>query len=389
MFWQEKLGTDFVIVSSEKWQSGNQTSKHHITRQLVRRGARVLYVENISMRSFGSEGSRDLMKAVRKVRGFVRGRFSPMENLTCVTPVYLPFPRSPLAHRINNAVLPAFLRHHMRYLGMRRPVYMYFMPTGVNLQGHLGERLAAFYIVDNYAAFADVEQDTMRQLENEALRRANVVFATSHTLVAARKGRRPDIHYSPHGVDIDHFARVQLPETTVAPEIAGLPRPRIGFMGGLAHDSVDLPLMAEIARRRRDWHIVVFGRALCDTSVLTAEPNITLLPSQPYGRMPEFLKSIDIALIPFLVNDLTRDLNPLKLREYLAAGMPVVATDLPPLRAYAPHVRCTIGADGFVRNIEDLLEHPGDPAARQAAVANESWDARADAILATLVAAAK
>lgn len=382
------LGRDFVICSSERWQSGSQTSKHHLTRQLLKQGARVLYVENISMRSFGSGGGRDFAKAWNKLRSFFRGLVNPMPNLFCFTPVYLPFPRSSLARHFNQWLLPALLRMHLRRLGMRHPVYIYFMPTGVQLQGQLGERLAAYYIVDNFAAFADVEQDTMRTLEAQALERANVVFATSQTLQEDRKGVRPDIHFSPHGVDFDHFARVQDPTTVVPPEVAALPTPRIGFMGGLAHDSVDLELIREIARARRDWQVVTFGRALCDISALTAEPNIAFLGPKPYDEMPEYLKGLDVALIPFLVNDLTRDLNPLKLREYLAAGMPVVATDLPPLREYAPNVRCTLGIDGFLSEIEDALTNPGDPRQRQAAVKAETWEARANAVLDALAGAA-
>lgn len=380
----DELGRDFVVVASEKWVSGNQTSKHHIVRNLLSRGARVLYVENISMRSFGSEGARDFGKALRVLRKFAGGRTSPQPGLHCVAPVYLPFPKFKPARAVNSALVPWYLRRHLRALGMASPVYIYFMPTGVKLQGRLGERLAAYYIVDNYAAFADVEHDAVRSLEAEALGRADVVFATAQTLVDTRAGARPGIVFSPHGVDNGHFAGAQNPATAVPDDVAMVPRPRIGFMGSIPHDSVDIALLVELARRRRDRHIVLFGRPQTDISALVAEPNIHYLGAKGYEELPGYLKALDVALIPFLVNDLTRDLNPIKLREYLAAGLPVVSTDLPAIRQYADNVSLALGADEFEAAIGALLENPPDPSAQQAAVADASWESRVDAVLEAL-----
>jgi glycosyltransferase involved in cell wall biosynthesis len=376
------LGRDFIIVGSEKWVSGNQTSKHHIARQLLKRGARVLYVENISMRSFGSEGKkRDLSKAFKALSRFFAGVHSPLPKLFCFAPVYIPFPRFRIARWLNSVAVPLMIRWQAFRLGMKRPVYLYFMPTGVQVQGRLGERLAAYYIVDNYAAFADVEQEAMRRLEAEALEKADVVFATATTLVEARRAVRPDICFSPHGVDFEHFAQTRTPETVLPPEARDLPRPVIGFMGGIAHDSVDIGLLKELVRRRRDWTLFLFGRALTDISALTSEPNVRFVGPKPYEELPSYLAALDVGLIPFLVNDLTRDLNPIKLREYLAAGLPVVGTDLPAVRAYAPLVHCAIGVEAFENAIKEILENPPDPESLQSAVMNETWEARVGAVL--------
>ena len=381
------LGRNFVIVASENWQSGNQTSKHYIVRQLLERDAEVLYVQNISMRSFGSEGARDLSKAVRVLRRFFSGRNSPLPNLHCVAPVYIPFPKFAVVRAINGWLVPRYLRWHLAALGISKPVFIYFMPTGVRLQKQLNERVAAYYIVDNYAAFADVEHETVRLLEAEALVSADVVFATAQTLADDRKDIRSAIIFSPHGVNNDHFSRALDPGTTVPEEIKNLSGPRLGFMGTIAHDSVDIALLLALAQRRRDWNIVLFGRAATDISVLTAEPNIHFLGPKPYEELPGYLKGLDVALIPFLVNDLTRDLNPIKLREYLAAGLPVVSIDLPAMRPFAANVSLAHGVDAFESAIEALLASPPDPAVQQAAVADASWEARVDAVLNALSAA--
>jgi glycosyltransferase involved in cell wall biosynthesis len=385
---QQPVNLDFIFVASEKWESGNQTSKHHLVRHFLSLGARILYVENISMRSMGSGGAGDVSKALNKLHAFFRGTRSPHENLFCFTPVYVPFPKSPAARRINRKLVPAMIRYHAKAHGLRNPIYVYFMPTGVNLQGLLGERAAAYYIVDNYAAFADVEQEEMRRLELQALQTADVVFATAQTLVDDRKPIRPDILYSPHGVDNGHFAKTRLSATVIPAEVEAIPHPRLGFMGGLAHDSVDLELIRRLAERRPEWHIVLFGRALCDISTLVQMPNVHFLGPKKYDELPAYLKGLDVALIPFLTNELTRDLNPIKLREYLAAGLPTVATDLPAIRPYSQQVACVTTDEEWERAISAAIERPGDPALRQAAVAGESWEARAKSVFEALLAAA-
>jgi glycosyltransferase involved in cell wall biosynthesis len=381
-----KLGGNVVFVGSEKWDSASKTSKHHLVREFAALGARILYVENISMRRLGSEGRRDYAKILREVGRFFAGLRSPQPNVYLMNPLYLPFPGSPLARRFNAWFVAATARFHLRRLGMRHPVLIYFMPTGFALQGRLGERLAAYYITDNYAAFADVEKDAVRALEDQALATADAVFATAPSLVEARRGRRPDIHCSPHGVDAAHFGRAMHPDTIVPAEVDCLPRPRIGFMGGLGYDYVDLNLIRDLGRARRDWQIVLFGRDLSDISQLVAEPNIHFLGPQPYERLPSLLKGMDVAIIPFLDNELTRDVNPLKMREYLAAGLPVVATDLPLLRIYPGHVRCVRGLEGFISGIADALANPGDPRDHHRVVQDESWAARAAAVLDALAA---
>ena len=89
----EKLGRDFVFVGSEKWESASRTCKHHLIGQFAKRGARILYVENISMRRLGSEGGRDYGKIVRELKRFFAGLRSPIPGVHCMNPIYLPFPQ--------------------------------------------------------------------------------------------------------------------------------------------------------------------------------------------------------------------------------------------------------------------------------------------------------
>ncbi len=117
----------------------------------------------------------------------------------------------------------------------------------------------------------------------------------------------------------------------VSPDIANLPKPIIGFFGLIA-DWVDVDAMAQIAKHFSSGSLVVLGKVTTDVSALTALPNVHMLGRKPYSELPAYCKGFDVAINPFKLNRLTLNANPLKIREYLAAGLPVVSTDIPEVR---------------------------------------------------------
>jgi len=179
-----------------------------------------------------------------------------------------------------------------------------------------------------------------------------------------------------HGVDFNHFRKALDPDTTVPEEIRNLPRPVIGFFGLIA-DWVDLELIAAVAKRFPDGSVVMVGKSTTDTKVLEQEPNIHLLGRKTYESLPGYCKGFDVALMPFRINELTLNANPLKVREYLAAGLPVVSTAIPEVEVLG---LCRIGTDreSFVREVEIALREPGPSGERSERVRSESWDARVD-----------
>src|SRR5213078_3256659 len=114
--------------------------------------------------------------------------------------------------------------------------------------------------------------------------------------------------------------------TVVPPEIASLPRPVIGYFGLIADDWVDVPLIEHVAREFPGASVVMLGKVTADVSALAKIPNVHLLGRKPYASLPAYCKGFDVALIPFPINEATLNSNPLKAREYLAAGLPVICT---------------------------------------------------------------
>jgi glycosyltransferase involved in cell wall biosynthesis len=118
----------------------------------------------------------------------------------------------------------------------------------------------------------------------------------------------------------------------VPEDAAALPGPVIGFYG-LIEDWVDLEVIRHMAAARPDWSFLMIGEVKTDTSAVRRLPNVHFPGRRPYQSLPGYCRKFDIAVLPFVVNELTLAANPLKVREYLAAGLPVVATPLPEVQS--------------------------------------------------------
>jgi glycosyltransferase involved in cell wall biosynthesis len=217
-------------------------------------------------------------------------------------------------------------------------------------------------------------------MERTLLENADAVIVSAEKLYESKKHIRPDIAIVRHGVDFDHFAKALSPTTTIHPDIASLPKPVIGYFGLIAQDWVDIPLMEKVAQRFPHASIVMLGKCTMDVSALAKYPNVHLLGRKPYADLPQYCKGFDVALIPFPISEVTLNANPLKAREYLAAGLPTVSTKIPEVEVLGN--RCLIGHnhDDFCNKISDALRNPGPSTARSESIRDESWSARLDEV---------
>jgi glycosyltransferase involved in cell wall biosynthesis len=363
-----------IICISQDWQ-GDPTSKKHIMRILSARN-RVLWVNSIGMRRPTAAAS-DLRRLAAKLRRIVSGVREVEPNIYVMDPPVLPLPGVPAAERVNRVVLAARLRSLCRRLTLRRPILWTFLPNVNWLLGRLHERMVIYHCVDEYSEFSGVPKDVIVRMERELVQRADIVFTSAEKLCAERREINPRTHFIPHGVDVAHFSRALDPATAVAPEIAALPKPVIGFFGLLA-DWVDLDMIGALARARPQWSFALVGKSQTNLDAVQGLPNVHLIGQRPYAVLPGFCRGFDVGLIPFRMNELTLRVNPLKLREYLAAGLPVVSTPLPEVVRYQGVVRIATTQAGFLQEIEAALTERTSERdrGRVAMMQREGWEAR-------------
>lgn len=364
-----------IICFANDW-AADPLSKKQIMTRLARRH-RILWINSINIRR-PRLARKDFRRSVQKLREFGRGLMHVEERIWVLSPLYLPFHSLAVVRSLNRWLLRWQIRRALRRLGFADPVTWTYVPNSADVVGTLGERLIVYQCVDEYAAFSDAGAE-VRERERDLLAKSDLVLVCSSALLDSKRTENPHTFLITHGVDYEHFRRAVEESTPVAEELRALPRPILGFHG-LVADWVDLPLLAELARQRPQWTIVLVGRADTDLAPVRGLSNVHVLGHRPYARLPEYLRGFDVALLPFVYNELTRNANPLKLREYLAAGLPVVATPLPEIAKFDHLVLLATTSDDYVAKITALLEKgmTGPSPTRSETMAEESWDRKVE-----------
>lgn len=364
-------GRDMICFSHD-WKS-DPLSKTHLMRLLARRG-RVLWVNSIGYRA-PTASRRDLKRILQKLRVAAQPISEPEKNIFVLNPLAIPLFGSRALRNLNRSLLRYQVRRAMKKLGFSRPINWVFNPAAAIIAGELGEEALIYYCVDEYSAFSGVPAEALKTLEHELLIKANLVVTSSKRLHESKSAVRPDAVLVRHGVDFHHFRSALDPQLEVPVDVADIQGPVLGYFGLLADEWVDLPLLIEVARSFPEATMVLLGKSTMDLAPLLSLPNVRYLGPKPYATLPAYCRKFDVALIPFPISETTLNANPLKAREYLAAGLPVVSTYIPEVEAIGG---CLLGKDAadFVIQIRraraDSLSREG----RSERMRSEGWDAR-------------
>jgi glycosyltransferase involved in cell wall biosynthesis len=355
-----------LIVFGEDWGAHPSATQHLVTH--LARDRRVLWVNSIGLRR-PRLGIKDLRRAAQKLGQASRGAVPAdvPEGIDVLPPLAIPWPANNWAHRANRVLLRRQIAP--RLSGLNKPILWASLPTALAAVEALAPDSVAYYCGDDFAALDGVDHAPVAALERELAARADVVFAASESLAGRFTGHRAV--YLPHGVDTELFARP-------APRADDLPTngPIAGFYGSLSA-WLDLDLIVRAADTLPDWHFVLIGPERTDLSALRARENIHLLGARPHAALARYAQHWDVSMIPFRDTPQIRACNPLKLREYLAAGAPIAATDFPALAPYRHLVSVHRPGECFVDTLNRAITMRDRREARRDSVETESWAARA------------
>lgn len=403
---------DFVIIANA-WDAGidNPTSKHQIARELAARGHRVLWVEGSGMRRPALGSRSDRWRILRRLRGAFRGAMPAIlpsasvshpssVKIWTLVPLLLPLPSSGLARALNGWFCCMAALYWTRRLGFSEATLINYVPVLAECMrgwhGKRGQGPTVYYCVDKWDAFGMYDSATMTEMNRDCCKYADIVIASSRELYEHCAKLRDNTHLITHGVDYEHFARA-LGFRIQGSEFRGerrqangnlsrpddLPAGRIIGFFGLLSEWVDQDLIVKIARTLPECNMVLLGKADVPIVRLRNEPNIHILGPKPFSELPIYIAHFTVGIIPFVVNDLTRAVNPIKLREMMAAGCPIVSTALPEVEAMSERVGVAIAGtyEEFTRLVRERIEVPlSEAEARRLSekVKNETWAAKAD-----------
>lgn len=375
-------GRDIIFLAPRVWET-HWGSGHHIMSRLSERN-RVLFVEApvTPLTPLFSPSSN----FGRQVRYWLQRRIRHWQhNLYILTPpplLALRFFRwsGVLSYRI---LMRHALATAIRQLGFRDHLLWTMDPFVWPLIGMLGESFSIYHCADNWAgSFPDIMGRWIERAENELLRKVDLVLTSARSLCQAKKHLNPNTYFLHSGVDYESYSRAALQPTIAAPDIDQVRRPIIGFMG-VINERIDVDLMCHVAQSHSDWSVVFVGpirQRYVDVSPLKRLPNVYFVGMKQVHELPLYVNTFSVCLIPYKINRFTECIFPLKVYEYLAAGKPVVSTNLPELRGEEDVVWLAKDERSFVQAVEHALreDSPAEQARRMERAAKNDWSARMD-----------
>jgi glycosyltransferase involved in cell wall biosynthesis len=371
-------GRDIVCLGFGEWDAELWTNQQHLMARLARAN-RVLFVESLGLRQPKLAG-KDLRRMARRVRRAAAGPRA-VDGLHVLSPLVIPLHGRERIAALNTQLLRAQVGRAARGLGLERPLLWGYVPQAEWLVEALDPSTIVYHCVDDIAAQKGVRAEAFREAEAHFAARADLVLASAPALAERMRMLNERVVYAPNVADTERFATA-LEHGPADAALEALPHPRVVFTGAVVATKLDLDLLAGVARARPNWSVALVGPVGAgdpgtDVSVLRSLPNVHLLGARRYEELPRVLRGADVALVPYAINDLTRSVFPMKVFEYLAAGLPVVTTPLPAL-ADTPQVTVASDAPQTVAAIERALAEDGPEArrARSAAVRDRSWEAR-------------
>jgi glycosyltransferase involved in cell wall biosynthesis len=385
-------GRDIVCIGSADWATELPINQHQLMGRLAATN-NVLFVESLGLRRPQLAG-RDLSRIWRRLKTGLRGA-RPGEGiggaeLHVLSPLVVPLHGKPWVRNLNRRLLRWQVGRAAKRLGMKRPILWAYVPQAEDLLDVLDPELVVYHCVDDVAAQKGVDAESFRSAEERFASRADLVLASAPALAERMRTLSEHVLYAPNVADTATFATALEPGP-VDPDVDSLPRPRLVFQGAIVATKLDVDLLAEAAKLRPDWSIVLVGPRGAgdptgDLSPLDSAPNIHMIGPRKADDLPQVLRGADIGLIPYAINDLTRSVFPMKVYEYLAAGLPVLATPLPALES-VEGIETVASAEELVATVEREMasDTPEHRRIRSEAAASHSWEARMEEIARSLV----
>lgn len=379
---QAPTAASYVCFAAQDWWYHNQAHSDFQLMRSVARTRKVLVVNSIGMRmplpGRTTQPWRRIARKLGSVARLVRRPLTDLPNFHVMSPLPLPLYGTAIGRRLAAFVVRAQVRVVCLMLGIREPVICVTIPTAWDVARGLPHRSLVYNRSDLHSAFPELAGDTVRTMESELLRAADHVLYASQVLMRREEASvGGSAHFLDHGVDVEHFrarSATQLPD-----DLVQIPRPRIGYFGAIDETLIDVELLERIAVELPEASLVLVGSAAGPMTSLTRHRNVYWLGHRHYGEIPSYGSGFDVALIAYRVNSWSSHVNPIKLKEYLALGLPVVSTPFGEASRYADRIDVADSPVEYIRALRVALARvdtarEGPPAA---AADDWSWDSRA------------
>ncbi len=368
-----------IVYFGNDWFGENKTSSHHIAERFAIRH-KILYVECPGLR-MPKGNTRDFKKIFQKIWKCISKPRQIGKQFWVYTLFQIPLHRYALIRALNEKLILFSLKRAMQQLGFTKPLLWFHIPHLYMVPGKIPAKGIIYYCIDNYSALPDVNSGAVQFMDDEMTRKADLVFAVSEPVFQSKKLLARELLLSPHGVDFIHFNQAALSSLEIPYDVACISAPIIGFWG-LIENRIDLDLVAYLAKQQPTWNFVLIGYVEDKDNPCTCLENVHFLGQRKFTELPGYARAFDVTMLPYRMDDFFYNCNPLKLREYLATGKPVVSLRNPEVEKYQDIVAIADDYADFAKKIAWSLENDTLEMAERRVIRMraESWDQRVEEI---------
>lgn len=327
---------DFIIFGEDF--ARHPHALEHLMRPLFASN-RFIWVETIGLRS-PHFSLYDLRRIGEKIKGWIFNRKTQKRNpehIHVVSPFMIPLNQFKIVRKFNQWSVLRSVRKVAEQLQFKDIISISSVPNAADYVGHFNEVTKIYYCVDEFSLWPGLNYDLVSSLEKKLLTKVDFITATSDQLSQSKVLKDKTTTTITHGVDFEHFS---IPEKTTLSKV------KICYFG-LFDERSDQDIILKMALDHQDCEIHLFGNVVCPVSKLEKCQNITFHGSVSYAELPAKIIDMDIFFLPYTETDLTRFINPLKLKEYLCTGRPVVATPLPEVIKLKEYLSIATTPDDF------------------------------------------
>ncbi len=335
-----------LIVFAEDWGAHPSSTQHLI--KVLCQSRNIIWINSIGLRK-PKLTWRDVIRAWHKIVAYFKGNNKRCRSQSqtinsmgfkVISPLVLPCADSRWTIRLNQWLLAKQLAKPLKLMNIDDPIIWCSLPTAVDYLALFKDSPSIYYCGDDFGSLAGVDHRDVLHKESQLVPQVSYVFTASKALLS-KFPQHKSVNI-PHGVNYELFNN----KPTKRPDDLPKSEHIAGFYGSVS-TWIDQELIAHAANLLPNWEFVLIGKVECNVDTLQAIANIHFISPKSHTELPAYIQHWNVALLPFKDNRQIKMCNPLKLREYLASGTPVVSTDFPALEPYKEHVMT-------VRNKQDI-----------------------------------
>ena len=330
--------TTIVLFSTADWKEPYWTNKQHTAEVLSTLGYSVIYVESVGLRSPKVGSAKDLKRIINRIATGVKtlmfGAEKKINNLVVLSPLVIPNPKNrKVLKKLNDFLLNFLVEREIKKIALDHLITWTYHPFVLGVISKIKSEKIIYHCVDDLSQVPGISESNFKKHEEKLLSLCDHVFVTTKSLQHRCSKVNASVHYHSNVVDFDHFSKPSSSLNNLIDKVKNSVAKKVVYHGVLSDFKVDFKLLFEVAKNCDDVEFYIIGQERegqknTDFLAFQSLRNVHHLGYIPYCDLPDFLRYMDVGMLPTLLNEYTYSMFPMKFYEYVAAGLPVVSTAL-------------------------------------------------------------